>query len=67
MTNHRLNIKLNPPLMARYKYLLIDSHTEEILKEYEDGKGHIARRRADRLDLQYGAVRYIVKPVKVEG
>lgn len=46
-------------------YELVDSHTGTILKRYEDGQHKAARNRANKLDSQYGAVRYIVRMVFV--
>lgn len=43
-------------------YQVIDIRTKQVVKTYADRK--TARRAADRLDLQYGAVRYIVKAVE---
>lgn len=45
------------------KYQVIDRHTKKIMGTYQDVKR--ARRRADKLDLEYGAYRYGVE--KVEG
>lgn len=42
-------------------YRLIDTRTGQVIRSYTDRKA--ARRRRDRLDAQYGAVRYVVKPV----
>lgn len=48
-----------------YEYHLTDNHTGKVLKVYPEGKRAIAQRRADNLDLQYGAIRYSVRLVKV--
>lgn len=45
------------------KYLVIDNHTKSIVKEYASDKGKAARNYANKLDLKYGAVRYIVRIV----
>lgn len=42
-------------------YHVIDSHTKETIKTYPDGKGRIARVFANKKDMQYGAVRYVVR------
>jgi len=44
-------------------YELIDSQTKKVLKKYGPDKRRYASRQADKLDLQYGAVRYFVKPI----
>lgn len=44
---------------------LVDHHTGRVLRTYgpTEQDARRARRAADRLDLEYGAVRYIVRPV----
>lgn len=44
-------------------YQVIDIQTNAVVKEYPAGKGQAAHRYADKKDLAYGAVRYIVKLV----
>lgn len=44
-------------------YHVVDCHTKAIVKEYAEGKGKQARAYANKLDLRYGAVRYVVKLV----
>ena len=44
-------------------YEVLDLHTRKTFGPYATLK--TARRTADRKDLQYGAVRYIVRPVAV--
>lgn len=42
------------------KYQIVNCRTKELV-----GKPYKNRGRADKLDLQYGAISYIVKPVEV--
>lgn len=42
-------------------YQVIDNKTKQIVGEYKSRKR--ASNRADKLDLEYGAYRYIVKPI----
>lgn len=44
-------------------YHVVDCHTKAIVKEYAEGKGKQARAYANKLDMKYGAVRFIVKLV----
>lgn len=47
---------------ATFKYLLVDTKTGITLATYEGDAGRKrAYRRADKLDLAYGAVRYVVR------
>lgn len=42
-------------------YRVIDRHTgQQVGRDYPASSGPAARRRADRLDLNYGACRYVV-------
>lgn len=41
-------------------YHLIDTHTHQVIGTYQSARR--ARARRDRLDAQYGAVRYVVRP-----
>lgn len=42
-------------------YQIIDIQTKAVVKSYKVTEAHNARKQADRLDMKYGAVRYIVK------
>lgn len=42
-------------------YKVIDIQTKAIVKTYSEDKARVARAYANKLDLKYGAVRYIVK------
>lgn len=42
-------------------YQIIDNQTKEIIGTYKTRKR--ATTRADKLDIKYGAIRYIVKPI----
>ena len=44
-------------------YQLIDTHTGKVIATYTYAQRSRARNRCDRLDAQYGAVRYILKPI----
>lgn len=44
-------------------YQVIDIQTKAVVKEYPAGKGQVAHRYADKKDLAYGAVRFVVKLV----
>lgn len=44
-------------------YQLIDNQTGKVLGTYTYAQRNRARNRADKLDLQHGAVRYIVRPI----
>ncbi len=43
-------------------YNVVDRQTQKIVGTYATLKA--ARRSADRKDLQYGAIRYLVRPVQ---
>lgn len=44
-------------------WIIIDTKTkQQVGKTYQDAKQ--ARRQRDRLDMAYGAVRYVVKPLE---
>lgn len=49
--------------MENTTYQLIDNQTGRVLATYTYAQRHRARNRRDRLDAQYGAVRYILRPV----
>ena len=49
--------------MAITGYKLIDTKTKTVIQTYAANKGQVARNRMDRLDNQYGAYRYSVKPI----
>lgn len=46
-------------------YQVIDTHTKQIIATYPENKARVARNRANKLDLKYGAVRYVVKFVEI--
>ena len=48
------------------EYHLIDSYKKETIRVFKSNQRKRARRMADRLDLLYGAVRYIVRPIFAE-
>jgi hypothetical protein len=47
--------------MERIRYRVIDTHTNAIIGNYST-RQH-ASRRADKLDLEHGAIRYAVEPI----
>jgi hypothetical protein len=49
--------------MENTTYQIIDSKTGNVIATYTYAQRNRARNRADRLDQQYGACRYVVKPV----
>ena len=49
--------------MENTTYELIDNQTGKVLAVYTWAQRSRARNRRDRLDAQYGAVRYILRPV----
>ena len=46
-------------------YQVIDNKTSEVVGTYKTRK--LARRRADKLDLEYGAIRYSVREKSLDG
>lgn len=44
-------------------YEVVDIQTKAVVKQYPAGKGQVARNFANKRDLVYGAVRYIVRLV----
>ena len=48
-------------------YELIDTKTQKVIGTYSYAQRNRARARRDKLDLQYGAVRYILKPTNKKG
>jgi hypothetical protein len=44
-------------------YDVIDNQTKAVVKSYGEGKGSTARAFANKKDLQYGAVRYVVRSI----
>lgn len=44
-------------------YDVIDNQTKAIVKSYGEGKGSVARAYANKKDLAYGAIRYVVRPI----
>ena len=49
--------------MENTTYQLIDTKTQKVIATYSYAQRNRARARRDKLDLQYGAIRYIVKPI----
>lgn len=49
--------------MENTTYQLIDTHTGAVIATYAYAQRNRARNRRDRLDSQYGAIRYILRPV----
>ena len=45
------------------KWELVDTQGNKVVKTYAPDKVKYARRLRDKLDLDYGAVRYFVRPV----
>ena len=45
------------------KYQLIDTKTQKVMGVYSYAQRNRARARRDKLDLEYGAIRYILKPI----
>jgi hypothetical protein len=48
------------PVLA---YVILDTHTQNECGRYSADKRHLAKRKADKLDMAYGAVRYVVRPI----
>ena len=46
--------------MENTKYELIDTKTQKVIGTYTYAQRNRARARRDKLDLEYGAVRYIL-------
>lgn len=44
-------------------YQVVDCHTKQVVKEFGEGKGKNARAKAEKMNQEYGAVRYAVKYV----
>lgn len=44
-------------------YELIDTKTKKVLQVYTYNQRHKARARRDKLDLEHGCIRYILKPI----
>lgn len=44
-------------------YEVVDIQTKVVVKSYAQGKGQVARSFANKRDLPYGAVRFIVRLV----
>lgn len=51
--------------LNRMAYECVDSQTGAVLRTVPGAKRTMLRRWADKKDMAYGAVRYIVRPVKV--
>lgn len=47
--------------LTNVAYEVIDIQTKAVIKQYPAGKGSTARAYANKKDLAYGAVRYIVR------
>lgn len=45
-------------------YHVIDTQTKKIIASYPEDKARVARNRANKLDLNYGAIRYVVRFVE---
>ena len=45
------------------RYELIDTLTGNVIKSYSPAQRNAARRRADKLSVQHGSYRYVVKPI----
>ena len=48
-------------------YELIDTQTQKVIATYSYAQRNRARARRDKLDLEYGAIRYILKPTNKKG
>lgn len=48
---------------SKVAYEVVDIQTKAVLKQYPEGKGQAARAYANKKDLAYGAVRYVVRLV----
>lgn len=44
-------------------YTVTDRQTGKVIKTYGEGKRSSASRFADKKDMEYGAIRYIVNPI----
>lgn len=44
-------------------YEVVDNQTKAVIKTYSEGKRQAARNFANKRDLAYGAIRYVVRPV----
>ena len=44
-------------------YNLIDCKTGKVIQAYKANQAAIARKRADKLDNEYGAYRYAAQPI----
>ena len=44
-------------------YEVVDIQTKAVVKQYLAGKGQVARAYANKRDLAYGAVRFVVRLV----
>jgi hypothetical protein len=48
---------------SKVAYEVVDTQTKAVIKQYPAGKGQVARNYANKKDLAYGAVRYVVRLV----
>ncbi len=62
-TNESNAMNTQPQVFSHYE--LVDNHTGAVIKSYPADKARAARNRANKLDNQYGAVRYVVRMVFV--
>lgn len=44
-------------------YQVLDVRTQVVVKEFEEGKGKAAHKKAEKMNQSFGAVRYVVKMV----
>lgn len=51
--------------MVNYLYSVVDIMTGEVVGSYKNRKR--ASRKADKLDMEYGAVRYVVRMLRLDG
>ena len=47
-------------------YEVVDNQTKTVVKSYGAGKLSLASKFANKKDLSYGAIRYIVRPIYKE-
>jgi len=58
-----MNTQANELASNSVAYQVVDIQTKAVVKEYPAGKGQVARNFASKRDMQYGAVRFIVRIV----
>ena len=49
--------------ISNVAYEVVDIQTKAVVKQYPSGKGQAARNFANKRDLAYGAVRFIIRLV----